>query len=147
MPVSLSRRQFLLSVLASASVGSSGCGTLLYPERRGQPDGCVDWGVVALDAVCLLFFFIPGVIAFAVDFSTGAIYLPPPTYVPAGPPVTQAPLRRLHVPPKRLTAAGIERAVSQAANRTVALRAGEYRTRRMRSIDEFWTTHNALVDG
>jgi len=32
--------------------------------------------VVALDAIGLLFFFVPGVIAFAVDFVTGAIYLP-----------------------------------------------------------------------
>ena len=29
-----------------------------------------------LDAVGLLFFFVPGVIAFAVDFSNGTIYLP-----------------------------------------------------------------------
>ena len=38
----------------------------------------MDWGIFALDAVGLLLFFLPGVIAFAVDFSTGAIYLPPP---------------------------------------------------------------------
>lgn len=52
------------------------CGTLLYPERRGQQYGQADVGVVLLDAIGLLFFIIPGVIAFAVDFSTGAIYLP-----------------------------------------------------------------------
>ena len=52
------------------------CGTILYPERRGTADGRLDAGVVVLDAVGLLFFLVPGVIAFAVDFSTGAIYLP-----------------------------------------------------------------------
>lgn len=52
------------------------CGTILYPERRGQADGRLDAGVVVLDAVGLLLFLVPGVIAFAVDFSTGAIYLP-----------------------------------------------------------------------
>lgn len=53
-----------------------GCGTILYPDRRGQRAGEIDAGIVLLDAVGLLFFFVPGVIAFAVDFSTGAIYLP-----------------------------------------------------------------------
>lgn len=52
------------------------CGTLIYPERRGQTGGKLDIGVVALDALGLLFWFVPGVIAFGVDFITGAIYLP-----------------------------------------------------------------------
>lgn len=52
------------------------CGTLLYPERRGQTNGQIDIGVAALDAIGLLFFFVPGVVAFGVDFITGAIYLP-----------------------------------------------------------------------
>ncbi|WP_198666589.1 polyribonucleotide nucleotidyltransferase [Marinomonas shanghaiensis] len=52
------------------------CGTLLYPERRGQTSGQIDVGVAALDAIGLLFFFVPGVVAFGVDFMTGAIYLP-----------------------------------------------------------------------
>lgn len=33
--------------------------------------------VVALDAVGLLFYVIPGLIAFGIDFATGAIYLEP----------------------------------------------------------------------
>ncbi|HBY38840.1 hypothetical protein SAMN05216361_2558 [Marisediminitalea aggregata] len=52
------------------------CGTILHPERKGQTSGRLDAGVVLLDAVGLLFFFVPGVIAFAVDFSNGTIYLP-----------------------------------------------------------------------
>jgi hypothetical protein len=54
----------------------AGCGTILYPERRGQKAGRVDAGVAILDGLGLLVFIIPGVIAFAVDFTTGAIYLP-----------------------------------------------------------------------
>ena len=54
----------------------TGCGTLLYPERRGQRGGSVDAGVAILDGIGLLFGIIPGVIAFAVDFSNGTIYLP-----------------------------------------------------------------------
>jgi hypothetical protein len=55
----------------------SGCGYLLYPERRGQKSGQIDTGVAVLDGVGLLLFIIPGLIAFAVDFTSGAIYLPP----------------------------------------------------------------------
>ena len=54
-----------------------GCGTLLYPERRGQTRGRLDADVVILDAVGLFFFVLPGLFAFGVDFITGAIYLPP----------------------------------------------------------------------
>jgi len=53
-----------------------GCGTLMYPERRGQRGGSLDAGVAILDGIGLLFGIIPGVIAFAVDFSNGTIYLP-----------------------------------------------------------------------
>ncbi len=55
----------------------SGCGTVLYPERKGQVSGRIDPAVAALNGVGLLFFFVPGVIAFAVDFNNGTIYLPP----------------------------------------------------------------------
>lgn len=52
-----------------------GCGTLLYPERRGVEDpGRIDPVVVLLDGALLLFFLVPGVVAFAVDIATGAIY-------------------------------------------------------------------------
>jgi len=54
----------------------SGCGTLLYPERRGQHSGRLDIGIMILDGVGLIFFIIPGLIAYGVDFTTGAIYLP-----------------------------------------------------------------------
>lgn len=55
----------------------AGCGTLLYPERRGQTSGDIDPGVAILNGIGLLFFIIPGLVAYAIDFSTGAIYLPP----------------------------------------------------------------------
>ena len=53
-----------------------GCGTLIYSERRGQKAGKVDIQVAILDGIGLLLFIIPGVAAFAVDFATGAIFLP-----------------------------------------------------------------------
>ena len=61
---------------AALTLHLTACGTILHPERKGQRDGRLDAGVVVLDAIGLLFFIIPGVIAFAVDFSNGTIYLP-----------------------------------------------------------------------
>jgi len=63
-------------IFAGLLVQLSACGTLIYPERRGQHSGRIDVGVAVLDGIGLLFFLIPGIIAYAVDFSTGAIYLP-----------------------------------------------------------------------
>ncbi len=54
----------------------SACGYFLHPERRGQNGGRLDIGVVALDGIGLFFFLVPGIIAYAVDFSSGCIYLP-----------------------------------------------------------------------
>lgn len=52
------------------------CGTILHPERKGQKSGQIDPAIAIFDGIGLLFFFLPGVIAFAVDFSNGTIYLP-----------------------------------------------------------------------
>ncbi|WP_424948544.1 hypothetical protein [Chromohalobacter marismortui] len=54
----------------------AGCGTVFYPERKGQPSGRIDPAVAIADGVGLLFYIIPGVIAYAIDFSNGTIYLP-----------------------------------------------------------------------
>jgi hypothetical protein len=51
-----------------------GCGTLLYPERRGTTGGRVDAGVAVMDGLWLLCFIVPGVVFYIVDFSNGAIY-------------------------------------------------------------------------
>ena len=78
MSYRISRSRFMsLSLLGMVQLATVGCGTILYPERKNQSAGRLDWGVVALDAVGLLFFLVPGVIAFAVDFNNGTIYLPP----------------------------------------------------------------------
>ena len=63
-------------VCAILVVQLAGCGTIMYPERRGQRGDRLDAGIVILDGIGLLFFLIPGIIAYAVDFSNGTIYLP-----------------------------------------------------------------------
>lgn len=70
------RRWLTGAVVGVSIVTLSGCGTLFYPERKGQLSGDVDPVVAIANSVGLLFFIIPGVIAYAVDFSNGTIYLP-----------------------------------------------------------------------
>lgn len=65
----------------------TGCGTMFHNERVGQPHSRdIDWKVAGLNGLGLALFFVPGVVAFAVDFYTGAIYLPPeyPEMYPPG---------------------------------------------------------------
>jgi hypothetical protein len=70
-------RPLIRAVLVALLVSQVACGTLLYPERRFQkPSGRLDPGVVLMDAACMLFFLVPGVVALVVDFATGAIYVP-----------------------------------------------------------------------
>lgn len=66
--------KFVLGSVIASQLAA--CGTLIYPERRGQTGGQIDIGVAALNGIGLLLWFVPGVVAFGVDFVTGAIYLP-----------------------------------------------------------------------
>jgi hypothetical protein len=64
----------LLLVLCASLGLQLGCGTILYPNRRGQTSGHVDTGVAVMDGLWCLAFIIPGVVAFIVDFGNGSIY-------------------------------------------------------------------------
>jgi hypothetical protein len=112
------------------------CGTLLYPERRGQPAGRLDAGVVVLDAVGLLLFFVPGVVAFIVDFATGAIYLPPDCG-PAGPALAMEEMRKVPIDPADLTPQRVEAVVHEQTGKSVSLRPGEYRAKRLDKLTDF----------
>ena len=107
------RREFMSRLVGWGCVGgtaccAAGCGTLMHSERRGQPrSNDIDWNIAALDGLGLVLFFVPGVVAFAVDFYTGAIYLPAgpeqsfPEYVPGS---QQAPSAISHQSPAVLPA-------------------------------------------
>lgn len=69
-------RVVMCALISSLVLQLAGCGTVFYPERRGQKSGELDVKIVVADAIGLLFFIIPGVAAFVIDFATGAIYLP-----------------------------------------------------------------------
>lgn len=69
-------QRLLCGAVAAALITQlTACGTLFWPDRRGQIEGRIDPVVAALDAIGILFYVIPGLIAFGVDFATGAIYL------------------------------------------------------------------------
>jgi len=146
------RRSFLRIVAHGAATvlvaaGASSCGTLLYPDRRGQPRGQLDLGVIALDAIGLIFFIVPGLIAFAVDFSTGAIYLPPPAYLPQASRRRSAPdLTRVEVAREELTRERIEAVVERHTGQPVTLETGRFRASPINDLAEFDDTAARLAD-
>ena len=71
------KNTLVTAAMAGTLLNATSCGTLIHPDRKGQQSGRIDPGIAVLDGIGLLFFIIPGVIAFAVDFSNGTIYLPP----------------------------------------------------------------------
>ena len=92
----LSRRSSLLGIAALAGTSAlSGCGYILYPERRGQSayGTQLDPVVIILDGILVLFGVVPGLIAFAIDISSGCIYMSSSSGEP--PNVAQSPARRL----------------------------------------------------
>jgi len=155
MPCLLSRRRLLQLCGLGLLPVAAGCGTILYPERIGQPRGPLDWKVVALDTLGLLLFFIPGIIAFAVDFSNGTIYMPsyygpnspsPSSYYGAdAAPSRDKKLVSVQVPPTELSQAKIEQVVSKHLDRTVRLDKGDYQTQELESVEQFWPTHDSLT--
>ena len=63
-------------IVAALLTQLTACGTLFFPDRRGQIEGRINAVVAGLNAIGILFYVIPGLIAFGIDFATGAIYLP-----------------------------------------------------------------------
>jgi hypothetical protein len=66
-------KKILTLFVAVLFLGVSSCGTILK-DGRGGKSGQLDIQIVVLDAIGLLFFLVPGVIAFAVDFNNKTIY-------------------------------------------------------------------------
>jgi hypothetical protein len=69
-------RPLTFFVLIFLVLQTASCGYFIHPERRGQTGGKIDTQIAILDGLGLLLFIVPGLIAYAVDFSSGAIYLP-----------------------------------------------------------------------
>lgn len=72
----LKQKSLALALAGMLTTQLAACGTIFYPERKGQISGRIDPVVAIANGIGLLFFIVPGVVAFAVDFSNGTIYLP-----------------------------------------------------------------------
>ncbi|HAZ10148.1 MAG: hypothetical protein A2047_01360 [Omnitrophica bacterium GWA2_41_15] len=111
-----------------------GCGTLMYPERRGQRGGRIDAGVAILDGIGLLFFIIPGLIAYAIDFSTGTIYLPGT----AGS-LDVKDIKQVKFDPKHYNAATIEKIIKRETGHAIKLNRNNIQVYKLKSLDDMMT--------
>lgn len=114
-------------VLGVTITALTGCGTLFHPERKGQMGGRIDPVVAIANGVGLLFFIIPGVIAYAVDFSNGTIYLPS-GHASAG--VETLPMDQ------DMNVAELERLLSEKSGKTVSLDDELVRVEAVETLDE-----------
>jgi hypothetical protein len=109
---------FLVSVIFLNAIS---CGTLLYPERRYKEPGSLDPGVVVLDALGLLFFIVPGIIAFGVDIATGALYYPADEVSSVPSSFDPDEMEVVWVDPRRMDRETIECVLAQRTDREVDL--------------------------
>jgi hypothetical protein len=116
------KRRIGLMLTVALAVESVSCGTLIHPERCGQPrTGVLDPSIIMLDGLGVLVFVVPGVVAFIVDFSTGAVYLPEQRFNPNVPPPGAYPLppgappQTMYVPPRSSLPAGGSLSTAAAA--------------------------------
>lgn len=120
-------RRWLASAVVGVSIVSlSGCGTLFYPERKGQLSGDIDPVVAIANSVGLLFFIVPGVIAYAVDFSNGTIYLPSRSSAAVD----------VHHLDDAMDVASLEKLLSETAGQPVSLESELIMVEEMSSLDE-----------
>jgi len=134
----IGRFRFLKTVLLLCiALQAVSCGTVFYPERRGQPAGRLDPKVVALDAVGLLAFFVPGVIAFAVDFNNGTIYLPPDEYSQNSAATNHnGEWTAIDADAAELTAERITAVIREKTGKTVTLEPGSYDVRPLKNAEQ-----------
>ena len=102
--------------------------------------------MVLLDGLGLLLFFIPGVVAFAVDFATGAIYLPPWQGAQKFLWKSDKPLVTQRIPRDEITRQHIEAIVASHIGRPIDLADGDYRSQPLSKIDDFWREVDRLTD-
>ena len=68
-------RALALTALVGTASASTGCGWMLYPERRGHKSNVIDGGTLVMDLLWLLPGVVPGVVFLIVDFTTGGMYV------------------------------------------------------------------------
>lgn len=128
------RKSIMILLVFTLVLETASCGFFLYPERRNQSKGEVDVGVAALDAIGLVFFIIPGLIAFAVDFEANTIYLP------SGKKKAELPFgdkfRAVRVSEGEMNKSGIEAVIKEQTNVEVDLYSKKVQVYKLENIDQ-----------
>jgi len=140
------RRTITAGLLAATAAMLSSCGTIIYPDRVNQKDrGGLDPAVIILDAVGLFFFLIPGVVAFAVDFATGSIFLPADKE-PGDKERTIFDDLSMHTfPVRKPSQQDIEQIICRHTGIKVDLTRGEIRAVQLDHLNQFWLAHAHLA--
>ena len=125
-------RIFNVLICIAFVVQLTGCGTLFYPERKGQRAGRIDAGVAILDGIGLLLFIIPGVIAFAVDFNNGTIYLPGTSRSS----LDNHNMKLVYFDPKSSSNVSIERIIKDQTGKEVKLSQDNMKITKLHSVQE-----------
>lgn len=136
-------KTFYVLVCAVLIVQMAGCGTLMYPERRGQRGGRIDVGVAVLDGIGLLFFIIPGIIAYAIDFSEGTIYLPG-TNTGA---LDIKDIKQVKFDPKHYNSATIERIIKRETGHSIKLSRNSMQVYKLKSLDDMMVRFAEVLPG
>ncbi len=137
----ISRRQFQRLLALCVPAALTGCGTLLYPERRGQGrGGKIDWTVAGMDAIGLVLFVVPGVIAFGVDYYNGSLFFPE-----SEDSASSKRMKRLSLSDSHPSTGQIAAAISAASGQHITLTEGTYVTQRLDSVDDFWSMRQQLL--
>ena len=123
-------RVFICGVLTLQLMG---CGTLMYTERRGQRGDRIDAGIAILDGLGLLFGIIPGVIAFAVDFSNGTIYLPERTKIGF---LDLKNIKEVKFDPKHTSLASLERTIQDETGYEVKFGQDNIKLSKLKSLND-----------
>lgn len=131
-------------LIGSLTLQVTGCGTLLYPDRRGQTSGQIDPGVAILDGIGLLFFVVPGLVAFAIDFSTGAIYLPSRGNKPAS--KGSEGMRVVYTNPDDLSQQNVEEILSVQMGYSVSLKREDLIVSKLERSENFLERYEKLVE-
>ncbi len=142
------RRRFLTGIGLGAGSLLAGCGTIIYPDRVHQEErGDLDPAVIILDGIGLFIFLIPGVIAFAVDFSTGAIYLPEGKKTDDKEHTIFDDFS-MHTPASgKLSKNDIEAVVAKAAGMEINLSASNVQAMELSHINQFWMAKSRMSGG
>lgn len=108
--------------------------------------------IVLLDACGLILWFVPGIIAFCVDFYTGAIFIPCGYYCENGSKNPQEgvakdlKLKKIEIPKDQLDQKKLEQVISEQIGESISLHEDDSRFSMLTSLDEFPAKHQAHLD-